>query len=47
MICKYWIELHAEMGLYEYCKLHRRECMCSGTIDFCQCKELYEESKTD
>ena len=33
MICKYWIELDGDMGLYEHCRIIQQATLCSGVTE--------------
>ena len=47
MVCKYWIELDGNMGLYEYCKLIRQGVICSGMTEECECEEIRQGEEDD
>ncbi len=34
-LCKYWIELDDERGMYEYCRYKNKCCTCSATFKQC------------
>lgn len=34
-MCKFWIELDNEMGLFEFCRLVKKKCTCSGEPKQC------------
>ncbi len=47
MICKYWIELDGEMGLYEHCEIICGRVTCSGMTEECECEDIREADDND
>lgn len=45
-MCKHWREYDDDdRGLYEYCKLTRKECYCCGTKKQCSFKWALDKEK--
>ena len=47
MMCKKWIELDNEMGIFEYCKGANRKCSCSGESGQCDYPQFCEVDEDD
>ncbi len=45
MICKYWRELHVQLGLYGCCGVNSQKCYCEGVIVDCENVKEREDEK--